>query len=680
MSISHHFSTCPLDCPGACALEATLEEGKLVRLKGDKRHPFTQGVICGKVTRYAEIQNGERILTPLIRTGVKGEGTFRRASWDEAMEMVARRLGETVDQWGPESVYPYYYGGTMGVLQRSALDRLTHRAGFSRIERTICYPIGAAGWNAGVGNDLGPDASRMEESDLVILWGINAVSTHINLMRFVKTARKRGARLVVVDPYRNRTAKLADLHVNPRPGTDGALAAAMMGEILREGLADRDYLASYTDFDPAMEDHLRSKTPEWAAQITGLEASVIREVARLVGESRAAFIRIGLGMARQMNGAVNVHAVACLPALTGAWSRAGGGALFSTGGRFPVDAEPVIMKRFMGAGGGQPARSLDMSLLGRWLTDPGLGPKVHALAVMNANPAVSCPDAGRVRRGLAREDLFTVVAEQVMSDTARFADVLLPATTFLEHDDLYKSYGQHTLQHATALLPPRGEARCNHDVVNELARRLGYDDAAFHRGVGETIDAVLQASGLPEAGAWAGKRWLDFSPNEAEAAFTGGFPTADGRFHFHPGWDDPKMPPMPDHWPVNLRDGAGGEGDYPLDFMTPPDHEVLNSTFNIAPAVRERRGPPLLWINPADAAARGIADGDRVAVFNDLARLTMTARVTDDVRPGLCLTESNRPAADFPENLPLNALSHDAPVAPAGGPAFHDNRVEVEKA
>ncbi|MBF0153101.1 MAG: molybdopterin-dependent oxidoreductase [Magnetococcales bacterium] len=670
-----HPSTCPLDCPSACALLVRVDaKGRLLSIRGNPDHPFTRGVICGKVNRYREIQEGPRIGHPLIRKGAKGQGQFRQASWDEALDVVAENLQKAMDRHGPESVFPYFYGGTMGIVQRSAWDRLTHRLGWSRLEKNICSGIGQAGWLAGVGKGIGPDPAEMLESDLIILWGINAVSTNINLMSFVKEARHRGASLVVVDPYRNRTARLADRHIPLRPGTDGALAAAMIHVLLEEGLDDPAYLATFTDFDQELRTHLQSRTPEWASAITGLPPEEIRAFALRYGRAKAPFIRLGYGMTRHNNGAVNVHAVSCLPAVTGAWARKGGGILFSTGDALRIQDEPV---RQTGWTGTPQTRLLDMSRLGVILTDQSLAPPVAALIVANANPVAACPDLRRVRAGVAREDLFTVVHEQVMTDTVLWADVVFPATTFLEHEDIYKSYGQNTLQYAKPLLSPFKEARCNHELVNELANRLGRKEEPFTRSVTETIQEVLTASGIPAPEAWGGKTWLDFTPNPDEAHFRRGFAQADGRFHFRPGWSDARMPPFPDHWAVNRRDQLQQAERYPLDFMTPPAHDVLNTTFTVAERAHRRRGHPTLWIHPGDAASRGIKDGSPVSVFNDLGGLTMTAKLTTDVRPGLCLCESNYHGSEFPEGISLNALTHGDRVAPAGGAAFHDNRVEV---
>ncbi|OSM04325.1 putative molybdopterin oxidoreductase [Magnetofaba australis IT-1] len=651
-------------------------DGQITKISGDPDHPFTQGVICGKVSRYSEIQHGPRILQPMRRNGPKGVADFVPISWDEALDRIAEGWGRRIEQHGAQTIWAHWYGGTMGVVQRSAVERLVHRGGFSRMRKTLCFAIAAAGWSAGVGRGLGPSAEDLaEQSDLIILWGINAVSTHINLMGFVKRARARGARLIVVDPYRTRTAKLADWHIQPRPGTDGALARALMGVMLREGLADRDYLAQLTDFDDAVDAHMQAATAQWAEAITGVPAADIDAFAREYAAASAPYIRIGIGMTRQNNGAVNLHAVSCLPALVGAWKKRGGGALLETGDAFKalnLDA----------ARGAQwidhETRVLDMSQISRILTDESLETPITGLLVMHSNPVGSCPDSSKTIRGLCRDDLFTVVHEQVMSDTARFADILLPATTFLEHDDLYKSYGQYTVQSSDVVVPPSGEALSNHDFINRLAQRMGWDEPGFQMDAKQMRAQMLADSGLPPLEAWP-QPWLDMTPDEEARHFRNGFGHADGRFRFKPDWGDAAMPAMPDHWAVNRRDDAQS-AQYPLDFMTPPAHEVLNTTFTASQKARDKRGKPTLLLHPDDAAARGIVDGERVVAYNALAHLVFIAKISDVVRPGLCLTETNYAGEEFEQGVGPNALSHADPVVPAGGPAFHDNRVEVAKA
>ncbi|MEO5326972.1 MAG: molybdopterin-dependent oxidoreductase [Magnetococcus sp. THC-1_WYH] len=675
MTERHHHLVCPLDCPGACALEVAVEQEKIKTIRGRRDHPFTQGVICGKVARYRDLQEGERILFPMVRSGPKGSGQFRRVGWEESLHRVAEQFQGIMDRHTPEAIWPFYYGGTMGLVQRGAVDRLTHRAGFSRMLGTICYPIGFAGWRAGVGRAIGPDPADVAESDLVVLWGMDAVVTHVTLMGHVKKATKKGGRLVVVDPYVSRTARVAHDHVQPRPGTDGALAVAMMGVMLREGLANIDYLARRTDFDPTMAEHLQSKSLEWAAEITGIDGTVIQTFARQLAQAKAPFIRIGLGMSRQNNGAVNVHAVSCLAAMTGAWDKPGGGALFATGDAFHIQGEPVRQTVLMT----RPSRILDMCHLGPLLSDAPPSPPIKGLLVFNANPATSCPDLNRVHRGLMREDLFTVVHEQVMTDTAKLADVIWPATTFLEQDDLFKSYGQYTLQIGMGCLPPRGEARCNHDVVNALAQAMGFSEPAFSGSSLERIEQVLAASNYPPLAEWSKPGWLDCRPPRSERQFEEQFPTQDGRFHFYPHWSDPAMPSMPDHWPVNARDrGQQGRTDT-LDFITPPSMETLNTTFSHLPTATRIWQPPRLWIHPEDARTRAIEEGDEVVVANERGHLRMWATLTESVRPGLTLCHGLPKGAMFADGLSLNSLTAANSVAPDGGAAFHDNRVAVTR-
>ncbi|MFH1808350.1 MAG: molybdopterin-dependent oxidoreductase [Pseudomonadota bacterium] len=670
-----HRTTCAHDCPGSCALLVEIEGDQLLSVRGDPAHALTRGVICGKVRRYAEIVDGPRVARPLLREGPKGSGRFREATWDDALQHIVDGLERAVRAHGASSVLPYYYGGTLGLVQQKAIERLAHRAGWSRLERSLCFAIADAGWSAGVGRMLGPRPEEIAHSDLVLLWGINAVSTHISLMSHVKHARSRGAPLVVVDPYRTRTARLADHHLMPRPGTDAALACGLMHVLLDQGMEDRAYLASRTDFNAEVERHLTKCTPPWASAITGIAVDEIVDLARRYGRAQRPFIRIGVGMTRHRNGAVNLHAVSCLPSLVGAWPKHGAGALIGTDAGF----SGIVDERVRGTRWRDPGvRSLDMSQLGRWLCDPALAPPVAALLVFNANPAVSCPDLGTVHQGLQREDLFTVVHEQVMTDTARLADVVLPATTFLEHDDLYRSYGHYSLQLGRAVLTPRGEARCNHDVVNALAQRLGHDDDLFAGDSLQRIDQVLAASGLPDRGWFETHGPHDVGMDEDVLHFRTRFPTRDGRFHFMPGWSDSAMPRLPDHWAVNARD-VEDPSRTPLDFMAPPGHEVLNSTFTQTATARRRHAPPTLLLHPVDAAARNIVDGDTVRVYNARASLVLRVHLTDDVTPGLCLCETNHLGQDFPGGMSVNALVDAARVAPGGGPAFHDNRVQVSR-
>jgi anaerobic selenocysteine-containing dehydrogenase len=440
-------SVCPHDCASACALEVErVDRLNIGSVRGSRGNPYTAGVICAKVARYAErVHHPDRLTMPLKRTGPKGSGRFAPISWDAALDIVAEEFTRAAAKYGWETIYPYDYAGTMGLVQRNGLQRLRHTLGTSRQHYTICSTLIGAGWLAGVGTRRGVDPREVTDSELIVIWGSNPATTQVNLMHHIARARKdKGAKLVVVDPYRTKTAELADLHLDPRPGTDGALAAAVMHVLLRDGLVDRDYLAERTDFSRDVEAHLATRTPDWAATITGIEASRIEAFAGLYGAAKRSWIRLGYGFSRSRNGAANIHAVSCLPALTGAWQHKGGGATASLSGTFVVDMTLIegldAIKR--------KTRALDMSRLGAILAGEDLqgGPPVTAMLVQSTNPAAVAPESLRVRQGFLREDLFLCVHEQFMTDTAKMADIVMPATTFLEHDDAYTSFGHTFLQ------------------------------------------------------------------------------------------------------------------------------------------------------------------------------------------------------------------------------------------
>ena len=490
------------------------------------------------MARYAERQHHpERLTRPLLRTGAKGEGAFRPISWDEALDRVADAFRNAADRFGPEAVWPYLYAGTMGLVQRDGIERLRAVMGYSGMHRTICSTIAKAGWKAGAGALRGVDPREMPEADLVVLWGCNAAATQVHVMTHATMARKdRGAPLVVVDPYANATARAADMHLALRPGTDGALACAVMHVLFAEGFADRDYLARYTDAPERLEGHVRSLEPEWAAAITGLDAEEIVAFARLYGSTPRSFLRLGYGFTRARNGAAAMHAASCLPAVTGAWRHRGGGALFSNGDLYPINRTLIE-----GLDAHRPGvRELDMSRIGPVLTgdprDLGDGPPVTAMIVQNTNPAAVAPESVKVREGLALEDLFLCVHEQFLTETAAFADIVLPATTFLEHDDIYVGGGHTFLQVARPVVDAPGECRSNHAVICDLAARLGAEHPGFAMTARELIDATLAASGLPDSEAIVAGGGHDCAIPFEEAHYQNGFAWPDGRFRFAPDW------------------------------------------------------------------------------------------------------------------------------------------------
>jgi anaerobic selenocysteine-containing dehydrogenase len=673
--MSIHPSVCPHDCPSACALDVELDaDGRVKRLHGAKEHPHTQGVICAKVARYSELVYGERRLTaPLKRIGAKGEGKFAAIGWDEALDEVAERFRQAAEQFGPESVWPYQYAGTMGQVMRNSIERLRNVLGYSNQLSTICSTAGGAGWLAGAGTKWGTDMREIAKSDLIVIWGTNVVATQIQVMTLITQAkRERGAKLVVIDPYRNATAKKADLHLMLRPGTDGALAAAVMHVLLKEGMADRDYLARFTDFGADVAAHLETRTPAWAAEITGLSVEEIVTLARLYGGTKRSYLRIGFGLTRQRNGAVAAHAISCLPAITGAWQVEGGGALMNDSDCFRNLKKHLLNGEDAAKLG---VRTLDMSRIGAVLTgdprDIGDGPPVKAMLIQNTNPMVVAPDSTRVRTGFLRDDLFVCVHEQRMSETALMADIVLPATTFLEHDDLYTSYGTSFLQIAKAVIAPMHEARSNHEVIRALAQRLGARHPGFDMTAWELIDATLELSGFPGADELARQRWLDLAPDFDTAHFLNGFGHPEGRFRFKPVWGDSALPKFPDHAP--LIDAA--DATHPFRLITAPAHSFLNSSFNETPSSRKAEGKPTAMIHPADFAKLNLAEGEMVRLGNAQGSLVVAAQTFDGVRPGVVIVEGLWGNADFKEGAGINLLTSADVIPPVGGAPFHDTKV-----
>lgn len=674
MSTTIKASVCPHDCPSACPVDVEVKpDGTIGRLHGAAM-PYTEGVICAKVARYAEREhNPDRILEPLKRIGPKGSGVFQPIAWDEALDTIAERFQDAAAKLGPETVWPYFYAGTMGLVQRGATNRLRRAMGYSGQIKTICASIGGAGWQAGVGRKWGVDPREIEHSDLVVVWGCNPAATQVHLLGLIAKAKKaRGTKLVVIDPYRTPTAEKADLHLMPKPGTDAALACAVMHVLFRDGYADRDYMARYTSDAERLEAHVATRGPAWAATITGLSVAEIEAFAALYGSTRASFLRLGYGMTRGANGAVNLHAVSCLPAITGAWAHKGGGACQSLSGAFPIKLDLVEALDIP-----ETTRQLDMCEIGPILTGDAAalkgGPAVTAMIVQNSNPAAVAPESGLVWRGLAREDLFLAVHEQIMTTTAKFADIVLPATTFLEHADLYTSYGHTFLQAAKPVIAPMGQARSNHWVVAELARRLGAEHASFALDEWEMVDRTLALSGLPGGEELLAMRWLDCAPSYEEAHFLNGF-GHQGRFRFAPQWGEPTMPDLPDYWPVIEEANA----ETPFRLITPPSRHFLNTSFNETPTSRRQAGRPTALIHPDDAVGLGVESGARVRLGNKRGNVVVHAQVTDGIAKGVVAVEGIWASEDFVEGVGINVLTGAKPVLPAGGGAFHDCAIWVK--
>ena len=673
-------STCPHDCPSTCALEVEkLDDQTIGRIYGAD-NSYTQGVVCAKVARYAErIHHPDRLSQPLIRTNRKSaHGQFEAIAWDDALDCVAERLSSIISEYGAEAVWPYHYAGTMGLVQRDGINRLRNCLRSSQQHSTFCTTLVDAGWNAGVGSKHGSDSRLIAESDLIVVWGGNPVNTQVNLMCHIATAKKRGARLVVIDPYRTGTAQKADIHLMLRPGTDGALATAMMHVLLNEGYGDTEYLEQYTDFSPTLTDHLADKTPQWASEITGLSVEEIVSFARLYGETKKSFVRVGYGLSRTRNGAVNVHAVTCLPAVTGAWRYRGGGALYSNGALY-ANIDKTLIEGLDVAGD---VRVFDQSRIGDVLLgnpkDLQNGPPVKALFVQNTNPAVVAPESIKVVKGLSRDDLFVCVHEQFMTDTAKFADIVLPATMFLEHNDLYVASGHTHIQMTKKVLEPYAECRSNHSVLCQLADRLGLDHPGFRVDDWELCDQTLKASGLPDAAAIYDGHWLDVGYSFEDSNFLKGFGTEDKKFHFAPDWsrvgpNHHKMPSMPDHWEV--IDNSSEE--YPFRLVAAPARQFLNTSFTETATSVKQEKQPTLKVHPEDLRSLLLTDGQKVLVSSQCGELIVLAKAFDGVQRGVVIMESIWPNSAFEGGIGVNALVSAEPGYPNGGGVFHDTAVAI---
>ena len=681
-------TVCPHDCPSTCALEVErIDEKTIGRVHGAEGNSYTAGVICAKVARYAErVHHPERLTTPLVRVGPKGGGEFAPISWEEALDRVAEAFLKVEGEWGSEAVWPYFYAGTMGLVQRDGIHRLRHAKRYSGQHSTICTPLAWDGWIAGTGKLAGADPREMAESDLIVIWGTNAVATQVNVMTHATRARKeRGAKIAVIDTYRNGTAQQADVFLMVRPGTDGALACGIMHVLFEEGYADWEYLRHYTEEPEAFAAHLKDKSPAWASSITGVPAQEIVAFARLFGSTKRSYLRLGYGFSRSRNGAVNMHAASCLAAVTGSWQYKGGGAFHNSGAIFHWDRTLIEGLDVRDAR----VRMLDQSRIGPILTgdprDLGKGPPVKALLVQNTNPAVVAPETLKVREGLRREDLFVCVHEQFMTDTARYADVVLPATTFLEHDDVYQQGGSSHILLGLRVIEPLPDARPNHFVICELARRLGAEHPGFGLSEREIIDWTLKRSGWPGLKELEKARWHDCQPDFESAHYLKGFKTPSGKFRFAPDWAAFKfasfspgvpMPRYPDHWAVI----EAADSEHPFRLVTAPARNYLNTSFTETPTSQKKESRPTVKIHPADAARLKIAEGQRVRLGNRRGAVVLHAELFDGVQPGVLVSESIWPNGAFEDGVGINAVTGADPGSPEGGAAFHDNAVWLRAA
>jgi anaerobic selenocysteine-containing dehydrogenase len=676
---------CPHDCPDTCALHVTVENGRAIKVEGDPEHPTTNGVLCSKVARYLErTYSDARVLHPLQRVGKKGDGKFQRISWDAALDTIAKRFTEIASSpEGPQAIVPYSYAGTMGLLQYGSMDRrFFHKLGASLLDRTICSAAGKVGYIATVGAAIGIDMEEFENARLILIWGSNPIVSNLHLWSRIQEAKRRGAKLIAIDPYRSQTAEKCHLHLALMPGTDAALALGMMHVLIGEHLIDRDYIDRYTLGFEQLAVRVRDYGPQRVAEITGLAAEQIVDLARDYGTIRPAAIRLNYGMQRHAGGGMAIRTAACLPALVGAWRDPAGGALLSSSGTYPVNGAALERPDLIW----NAPRTINMSTIGNALLDAD-DPPIRALFVYNSNPVAVAPESSKVVAGFAREDLFCVVHDVFLTDTADYADIVLPATTQLEHMDIHSSYGHLYALANNAAIAPLGEAKPNTEVFRLLAARMGFDEPCFRESDEEMArNAFLADHPRAQGLSWdtlKEKGWQRLNVPSPFAPFArGNFPTPSGKCEFYSQTlADQGIDPLPTFIPPResaASDPALGRK-YPLAMLSPPARNALNSTFANLPVFLDAEKTPSLDIHPTDAASRGIDNGDRVRVFNDRGSMIAAARITDKARPGVVVALSIWWRKLSPDGTNANMLTGQALTDMGRAATFYDVLVEVER-
>lgn len=666
----HHRSVCPYDCPDACGLLITVENDQAVKVEADPNHPITQGLICGKMRQYQQtVHSPQRLTTPLLRSGPKGSGRFAPISWDEAVQRICFRWQEIIPQYGAEAILPYSYAGTMGLVQRNSGHPFFHKLGASRLARTICTPAKDYGWKAVMGDTPALDPAERSKSDLIILWGLNAAATSIHSMAATQAARKRGAQVWAVDTYRTPTCQAVDRAIIVKPGSDSALALGMLQVMAAEGGLDQEFIAAHVSgFDELCATTLSGCSPEAMAAICGVPADTIRGLARAYAAAKAPLIQIGGGLTRYGNGAMTIRCIACLPAVSGAWQRPGAG-LFcgtSTGAAFPL--QRVTREDFMAS----PTRIVNMNQLGIALNNLN-DPKVMALYVYHSNPAAIAPDQNAVIQGLEREDLFTVVHERFMTDTARYADIVLPATSSLEHPDLYRSYGSYQAQRCSAVIPPLGEAKSNWETFCLLAKGMGWDEPFFRQSADDLIDQLLA-----EPNDWRDAAVTEQLRQGEPVLLTpptsprGPWLTPTGKIELR---NERESQPLPCLLPTHAEADR-----FPLRLQPSASLYSLNSSFNERDDLLQKRGEPTLLMHPADAAARQLHDGQPVCLYNQLGSVELVLQVTEQVPCGTVVSEGVYRLDHSRSGRGINALTSQRLTDCGEGSTLYDVAVEAAAA
>jgi anaerobic selenocysteine-containing dehydrogenase len=687
-------ATCPHDCPDTCAMLVTVKDGVAIDVKGDPDHPNTAGALCTKVSRYVErTYHTERLLFPQKRVGRKGEGKFVRISWDEALDIIAAKLKPIAEQ-DPLAILPYSYAGTMGLVQGESMSmRFFNKIGASDLDRTICASAGSVGYQYTIGAKIGTDTEQFEHAKLIIIWGSNPIASNLHFWMKVQEAKRRGATIIAIDPYRSLTAEKCHQHIALLPGTDTALALGLMHVLIRDDYLDHDYIKNYTLGFDQLAQRVKTWTPEYTAKICGIAPEVIEQLAQLYGKTalqgEAVAIRLSYGIQRTHGGGMAVRNVACLPALVGAWRQPAGGVLLSSGDSFPKRLDRLQRPDLRTKSSLQKQRLINMSTIGDDLLKPTskeFGPAIQALIVYNSNPVAVAPESPKVARGFAREDLFTVVLEHFQTDTADFADILLPATTQLEHTDIHATYGHLYMMANNPAIQALGESKPNTEIFRLLAARMGFNDPSFS----ETDDDIAaQAFDSTNQRAihfdWTSLKKTGWQKlNMPLAPFAqGGFPTASGKCEFFSAkMQADGLDPLPAYIPPYESPQSAPQlaQVYPLAMISPPARNFLNSTFVNVMSLRDTEGEPYLDIHPQDAHVRGILNGDMVRTFNDRGSMIMKARITDKTRAGLVVGLSIWWKKYAGDGKNANELTSQRLTDMGRAATFYDVLVQVEKA
>ena len=675
-------SACPHDCPSTCTLDIEHDNKTIFKIYGNKENSYTKGIICAKVSRYRErTHNKNRLLYPLKRIGEKGSNKFQRISWDEALTIVSKKLLKIKNDYGSESIWPYYYAGTMGLLQRDSINRFRHEFDFSGQYSTICNTLPQAGWMAGVGSLMGPDPREVKYSKVIVMWGGNPASTQVNFMKHVQNARKKNnAFLIVIDPYLTKTAKIADLHIKLRPGTDGALACGIMKHLIENKKIDEKYLEKYAKGLSKLKTHLLKKDKNWASNISGVSYEKIITLSNLLSKTKKVFFRLGYGFTRQRNGSFNMHAVICIPTLLGAWKELGGGAFYNNGGIYNINKNLIEGLNFKN----ENIRMLDQSRIGPILNGNKSalknGVAVKALFIQNTNPLVVAPETVLVRKGFQRKDLFVCVHEQFLTETAKYADIVLPATSFVEHNDIYIAGGHQHLTFGPKIIKELGECWSNNRLINELSKKMGSVKKEFSFSEEEFIDKTLKLSNLGSLKELKIKKFIDLQPEFNTSHFINGFGHKDKKFHLAAEWKINnktfnKQFELPDHYDLIEKSSK----QFPFKLVTAPAHNFLNSSFTETDASKSIEKKPKIKIHSKDMEKLNIKNNEIIEIGNNRAKLKIHTEAFDGILPGVVIVEGVWPNECFIEGLGINSLIGADSPEPFGGAVFHDSAIWIKK-